>query len=186
MRSINPTAMRFLSLLLLLSFFGFSCAPPVAAQHAPTKKMKLKKAGQKTIATPRIAVAAPAGPVLTFERTPCNGRCPAYLMQVYADGRVAYEGRRTAPLLGKHDFKLPAAAVADMLRQASAARFETFEERYTGYTSDLPGTIVAIRQPDGTLKTVTVTEGAPENVKRFFTYVSGQLDQLAQVNGLEK
>ena len=185
MRSINPTAMRFLS-LLLLSLFSFSCALPVAAQHAPTKKVKLKKAGRKTVITPKTAVPAPAGPVLTFERTPCNGICPAYQMQVYADGRVAYNGGKDVPLVGKHHLTLPTSTVAEMLRQAKAARFETFEKRYSGNTSDLPGTIVAIRQPDGTLKTVKNEEGAPANVGDFFAYLGRQFDQLAQLNGLEK
>ena len=178
--------MRFLSLLLLLSFFTFNFVLPAHAQHAPTKKVKVKKASKKTVATTRAVTPNPAGPVLTFERTPCNGTCPAYSMQVYADGRVAYEGRRAVPLMGKHDLKLPAATVADMLRQAKEAHFETFDKQYSRNTSDLPGTIAAIRQPDGTLKSVTVEEGAPENVRSYFIYLGNQFDQLAQLNGVEK
>jgi hypothetical protein len=99
---------------------------------------------------------------------------------------VAYEGRRAVPVLGKHDLKLSAAAVADMLRQAKEAHFDTFDKRYSRNTSDLPSTVVAIRQPNGTLKTVTVEEGAPENVKNLFIYLGNQFDQLAQLNGIEK
>ena len=178
--------MRFLSLLLLLSFFGFSFVLPACAQHATTKKVKIKKASQKPVSTTKAATPTTAGPVLTFERTPCYGKCPAYTMQVYADGRVAYEGRHSVPLMGKHDLKLPAAAVADMLRQAQKAHFEMFDKQYSRNTSDLPSTITAIRQPDGTLKSVTVEEGAPENVRSFFTYLGNQFDQLAQLNGVEK
>ena len=178
--------MRFLSLLLLLSFFSFSFVLPACAQHATTKKVKVKKASQKPVATTKAATPAPAGPVLTFERTPCYGRCPAYSIQVYADGRVAYDGRRDVPLMGQHQLKLPAAAIADMLRQAKESRFETFDKRYSRNTTDLPSTIVAIRQPDGTLKSVTVEEGAPESVRSLFTYLGNQFDQLAQLNGVEK
>ena len=177
--------MRYLSLLLLLCFFGF--ALPASAQHAPVKKVKVKKAHQKAAAAPAKTTApTEAGPVLTFERTPCFGTCPGYVMQVYADGRVAYEGRRAVPMMGKKDLKLPAAAVANMLRQAHEAHFEQFEKRYSRNTTDLPSTIVAIRQPDGTLKTVVVEEGAPENVKELFAYLGNQFDQLAQLNGVEK
>ncbi|MGY3088728.1 hypothetical protein ACVWYF_001768 [Hymenobacter sp. UYAg731] len=175
--------MRSLSLLLLLSFFGFSFVLPACAQRMSTQKVK---AGKKTAAAPKAATPTAAGPVLTFERTPCYGTCPGYSMQVYADGRVAYEGRRAVPLMGKQELKLPAAAVADMLRQAKEVHFETFDKQYSRNTSDLPGTIVAIRQPDGTLKSVTVEEGAPENVRSFFTYLGNQFDQLAQLNGVEK
>lgn len=178
--------MRLFSLLLLLSFFGFALAPTASAQHAPIKKVKVKKGGKKTVSTPKAATPTPAGPVLTFERTPCFGTCPAYSMQVFADGRVAYEGRHSVPLMGKHDLKLPAATVAEMLRQAKTAHFETFEKEYKTGATDLPSTIVAIRQPDGTLKKVTAESNAPENVKTYFTYLTAQFDQLAQLKGLEK
>lgn len=183
--TISPNAMRYLSLLLLLSFFSFVL--PASAQHAPVKKVKVKKAHKNTAAAPANTTApTEAGPVLTFERTPCFGTCPSYLMQVYADGRVAYEGRRAVPTMGKQDLKLPAATVATMLRQAREAHFETFEKRYSRNTSDLPSTIVAIRQPDGQLKTVVVEEGAPENVKELFSYLGNRFDQLAQLSGVEK
>lgn len=176
--------MRTFSLLLLLGFFSFSFLLPAIAQHAPSKKMKVKKTAKKASAT--YQAATPAGPVLTFERTPCYGICPAYGMQVFADGRVAYEGHHHVPLMGKHDLKLPAAAVAEMLRQAKAAHFETFGKSYLSGTTDMPSTIVAIRQPDGTLKRVAAEADAPENVKSYFTYLTTQFDQLAQLNGVEK
>ena len=178
--------MRYFSLLLLLSFFSFASVLPACAQHAPAKKVKMKKANKKTVVITKATTPATSSPVLTFERTPCYGSCPGYSMQVYADGRVAYEGRRAVPLMGQHDLKLPAAAVTEMLRQAKEAHFETFEKKYSRGTTDLPSTIVAIRQPNGTLKTVTVEEGAPENVKNYFTLLGNQFDQMAQLNGLEK
>ncbi|GAB2847085.1 DUF6438 domain-containing protein [Hymenobacter ruber] len=178
--------MRYFSLLLLLSFFSLSFVLPASAQHAPTKKVKVKKASKKSVATTKATTSTAAGPVLTFERTPCYGRCPAYIMQVYADGRVAYEGRHSVPMMGKHELKLPASAVADMLRQAKEAHFETFEKEYRSGATDLPSTIVTIRQPDGTLKKVTAENNAPENVKNYFTYLGNQFDQLAQLNGVEK
>ena len=177
--------MRYFSLLLLLSACSIGFVLPAPAQHPATNKVKVKKADKKLV-TSRTASPATAGPVLTFERTPCNGRCPAYFMQVYADGRVAYEGRRDVPMTGQHTLKLSPAAVTEMLRQAHEAHFETFEPRYAHHTSDLPSTVVTIRQPNGTLKAVAVEEGAPENVNKFFAYLGNQLDQLAQLNGVEK
>ncbi|GAA4045397.1 hypothetical protein GCM10022409_34300 [Hymenobacter glaciei] len=177
--------MRFFT-LLLLSFFCFSSALPAAAQHAPTKKIKAKKASKKTVTRPKAAVPATAGPVLTFERTPCFGTCPAYSMQVYADGRVDYDGRHAVPLMGKRSLKLPAATVAEMLRLSREAHFETFEKEYLSGATDMPSTIVAIRQPDGSLRKVKAEANIPENVKTYFTYLSTQFDQLAQVNGAEK
>lgn len=171
--------MRFLPLLLLLSSFGFSIVLPACAQRPGTQKTK----GKETAAKP--TPTAP-GPVLTFERTPCYGICPAYKMEVYANGRVAYEGNRAVPIMGKKELQMPASALAALLDQAQKAHFEKFEKRYARYTSDLPSTIISIRQPDGSLKTVTVEEGAPDNVRSLFAAFGTQLDQMAQLNGLEK
>ena len=180
--------MRFLSLLLLLSILTFATRPAFA-QRVATHKIKVKKAGKKTVVTPAL-VAKPAPtaslPALSFERTPCYGTCPGYKMDVYADGRVAYDGTRAVPLMGKKELTMPASAVAALLSQAKEAHFEKFEKRYSRGTTDLPSTIIGIRQPDGSLKMVTVEEGAPENVQHLFAAFGTQLDQVAQLNGAEK
>jgi hypothetical protein len=174
--------MRYLTLLLLLSFFSFNltaCAQKTAVQKTTTKKTSKKAATKKPAPTE-------AGPVITFERTPCFGTCPSYVMQVYADGRVAYEGRRFVPKEGKQELTLPAATVTDMLQQAKNAHFETFEKTYSSGVTDVPSTIVTIRQPDGTLKKVTMEGNAPENVRELFTYFGSQFDALAQLNGADR
>ncbi len=173
--------MRHLALLLL--FFAFGLALPACAQKATSQKVKVKKPTKKKpgAATP-VKPNTEAGPVLTFERTPCFGMCPAYKMQVYADGRVSYEGRRAVPMMGPQDLKIPAATVADMLRTAQEAHFENFQKEYSRGTSDLPSTVIAIRQPGGALKTVAVQEAAPDNVNQFVLYLTRQFDALAQLN----
>jgi hypothetical protein len=175
--------MRHLLLLLLLSFFGLNLT--ACAQKTTVQKTTIKKSSQKTPATKKPA-SSEVGPVLVFERTPCYGTCPAYVMQVYTDGRVAYEGRHSVPMMGKQDLQLPANAVADMLRQAKEAHFEAFEKVYSGGATDLPSTIVTIRQPDGMPKKVIVEGNAPENVRAFFTSLSSQFDVLAQLNGTDR
>lgn len=182
--------MRHLPVLLLL--LSFSSSLPACAQKAnlSTGTVKTKKPSKKAAAREAQAKAVQEkqekGPVLTFERTPCFGTCPAYTMQVFADGRVAYEGRRAVPLLGQQELRLPAAAVGDMLRAAREYKFEEFNSQYSRGTTDLPSTVIAVRQPNGLLKTVTVEEGAPQNVQAFVTYLTNQLDKLAQLGGAEK
>ncbi|WP_426059484.1 DUF6438 domain-containing protein [Hymenobacter sp. B1770] len=181
--------MRYFTVLLLL--FAFSLALPACAQKATTsQKAKPQKASKKATAEEgrlkEVKAKQETGPVLTFERTPCFGTCPGYVMQVYADGRVDYEGRRAVPMMGKKELKLTPAVVTEMLRKAKEANFDQFKDRYSEYTSDLPSTIVAIRQPNGQLKTVVVEEGEPSNVKAFFTYLGNQFDQLAQLGGVER
>ena len=137
-----------------------------------------QKSHPQQAATGKAVVAATAadrrelGPVLTFERTPCFGTCPGYSMKVYENGRVEYAGTRAVPMMGQRELKLPVAAIADLQRQAQEAHFDQFEKRYSRNTSDLPSTIIGVRQPSGLLKLVTVEEGEPENVRDLFTNFS--------------
>lgn len=180
--------MRYFVIFLLL--LAFSSTLPACAQKTThkTKGKQLNKKASKKAPTPK-AQAQPkseAEPMLTFERTPCFGTCPAYKMQVFADGRVAYEGRRAMPVMGKKNLQLPAATVADMLHQAQDAHFDQFQNRYSRNTTDLPSTIITIRQPNGQLKTVVVEEGEPDNVRTFVASLARQFDALAQLGGAEK
>jgi hypothetical protein len=180
-RSDSQPTMRYLT-LLVLSFFSLNltaCAQKTTGQQTTAKKPSKRIAAKKPAHTE-------AGPAITFERTPCFGTCPSFTMQVYADGRVAYEGRRFVAAEGKKDFKLPAATVADLLRQAKESHFEKFEGRYSSGVTDLPSTIIGVQQPDGKLKTVVVEDGAPENVRELFTYFGTQLDTLVQPKASEK
>ncbi|SFQ72411.1 DUF6438 domain-containing protein [Hymenobacter arizonensis] len=181
--------MRYFTVLLLLLAFGL--ALPACAQKATaTQKAKPKKVSKKAVAEEtrlkELKAKQDNGPVLTFERTACFGKCPAYAMQVYADGRVEYEGRGDVPIMGKKELKMTPAAVAEVLRRAKEANFDQFKDRYSENTSDLPSTVVAIRQPNGQLKRVVAEEGEPTNVKMFFTYLSTQFDQLAQLGGVDR
>ena len=173
--------MRYFTAFLLL--FAFSIALPACAQKATTTKVKTKNVSRKAART--AAAQAPAAgrpePVLTFARTPCFGTCPAYTMEVFADGRVLYEGRHAVPMMGKKELRLPAAAVADMLRNAKEADFASFNARYSNGATDLPSTVLGVRQPDGKLKTVSVESAVPENVKMLFLVIGPQFDKLAQL-----
>ncbi|MDO7876989.1 DUF6438 domain-containing protein [Hymenobacter sp. ASUV-10] len=140
---------------------------PACAQKANTKKAEKAAAEAKT-----------ATPVLTFERTSCFGRCPAYKAQVFADGRVAYSGYRDVPVTGDKEFRLSAAAVAEMQRQAKEIHFDQLKDKYSHYTTDLPSTIVAVQQPNGQLKTVVVEEEAPDELMGYINYLRGQFDPL--------
>ena len=175
--------MRHLTFLLLFACFGL-VLPACAQQATAPKVAKAKAANRGKKASPPASVTAKtdAAPVLTFERTSCFGTCPAYMMKVYADGRVAYEGRRFAPVEGLKELRLPVAAVNDMLRMAQEVRFDQFAERYARGTTDLPSTVVAVRQPSGKFKTVAVEEGEPANVRDFFAYLATQFDALAELH----
>ncbi|WP_046245136.1 DUF6438 domain-containing protein [Hymenobacter terrenus] len=167
--------MRYFTALLLLFALGLTF--PACAQKTTPQQTKTKKSPKKT-ATPQGDTKTEVGPVLTFERTPCFGTCPAYTMKVFADGRVAYEGRHAVPVMGQKELKLPATTVADMLRQTQEAHFDQFQDRYSHGATDLPSTVVGVRQANGQLKTVVVEDGAPDELVVLISYLRNQFDPL--------
>jgi hypothetical protein len=140
--------------------------------------MKAKTA-KKTTAQAKPAVEAK--PVLTFQRTACYGDCPAYAAQVFADGRVAYEGHLHVPVQGQKEFKLPTATLDELLRTAQAVDFARLQERYSTGATDMPSTLVGLQMPGGQLKTVTVEGDAPLELTNFIYYLRTVFDPLAGV-----
>jgi hypothetical protein len=164
--------MRPFLLLLLAAFLAL----PACAQ-APTKKAKVKvKTTKKAVVKP---VKKEEVPALTFERTACFGKCPRYKARIFADGRVAYEGIADVPQIGLKEFKLPASVVAEMQQMARDMRFDKFQDRYSRNTTDIPSTIVGVKQANGQVKTVVVEEGAPEELSGLINYLRSKLDPLA-------
>jgi hypothetical protein len=147
---------------------------PACAQ----KKLPRKSKATTTAPTP----SRQAEPVLVFQRTPCNGRCPTYTATIFADGRVEYDGQRYVPLLGKRTLSLPPATVMQLLAEAKRIHFEQLQERYAGNTSDLPATIITVRQSGTAAKAVFASEDIPANLQGYINYLKARLDPLAGVN----
>jgi|GEM_PF-1294062 len=176
--------MRPFLLLLLAAVLSL----PSLAQTSPKKtKVVTKKTAAKTKAKAKPApvkkAVAPAeeaeAPVVVFKRTTCLGPCPVYSANVFADGRVEYEGQRNVGVVGKKEFTLPITTVAEMLRLSQEAHFDQLKDVYTKGATDLPSTIVAVLLPSGQMKAVSVEEGAPEELMGFINYLRAQLDPLA-------
>ena len=85
--------------------------------------------------------------LLSFERTACYGRCPAYLFQLYDNGDATYEGKRHANLIGVHLATASRAQIDSLVAKAAKIRFFDLEDKYpvdTAPISDLPNTIIHI------------------------------------------
>jgi hypothetical protein len=161
----------------LLWLLALSLALPACAQRkVPRKAMAATQAARPVQDTQ---------PVLVFQRTPCFGTCPAYIANVFADGRVEYDGQRAVALLGKHTLHLPVATVQEMLAEAQRIGFADLEERYSRNTSDLPGTIITVHPVGQAAKAVLAEEGIPTNLQLYINYLKGKLDPLADTKPTE-
>ena len=53
-------------------------------------------------------------PVATLERTGCYGECPVYRLTVSSDGTVVYVGTRWVKILGRQQYKISEAQLAEL------------------------------------------------------------------------
>jgi hypothetical protein len=60
---------------------------------------------------------------IRLERTPCQGKCPTYTIDIDGNGRVAYEGIQWVSTLGKHTWQVPEEDVVDLVNRFLDAHF---------------------------------------------------------------
>jgi len=76
--------------------------------------------------------------VITLQRTPCLGACPAYVVTVQGDGTVFYKGVQHAPFIGTRQGKVAPADVQRLVAAFDAAGFWGLQDSYSGGATDQP------------------------------------------------
>ncbi|UOQ52715.1 DUF6438 domain-containing protein [Hymenobacter cellulosivorans] len=181
--------MRLSFLFLLAALLGAASSAPAQNLVSDKNKTKTKTVslsrtpvkGKVKVVTkkPVAAKKVEAVPVIVFRRTPCFGTCPHYEATVFSDGHVSYIGYRYVPLTGPHELKIPVATVNTIMDDARRLNFATYEERYSQGSTDLPATILSIRQPNGQLKTVQAEEGTPPELEALMKYVAAEIEKVS-------
>jgi len=82
--------------------------------------------------------------VITMERTPCFGTCPAYKLTVYGDGRAVYEGDMFVAVEGQQTTTISQDAVQELVAALENAEFFSLEDDYSAPATDLPSTITTV------------------------------------------
>ncbi len=115
---------------------------------------------------------APARPRPTYAlklvRTTCFGRCPAYTVEVDADGNVRWLGSSGVQVVGPiKDVRIPMADVRKLARAVDAAHF--FELDETGHKRGPDCT----REPDGTMSCSTFVSFCTDTSHAIVTVTRG-------------
>ena len=56
-------------------------------------------------------------PVITIDRTACFGTCPVYSIEIYADGKVLYEGKEFVKTRRKAQGQITVKALEDLIQE---------------------------------------------------------------------
>ena len=109
-------------------------------------------------------------PVITLERTQCFGSCPAYILQIYSDGRIKYLGKEWVLVRGNAEGRMSVDSVNALLDETRKIGFFQFDDEYwscgNSRVTDLP-TITTTVTIDGKTKKVIDYYCAPESLPRF-------------------
>jgi hypothetical protein len=126
-----------------------------------------------------VATSVPQSRVLmTLERSPCFGTCPAYTLTVDGDGTVRYDGREHVRVHGAQTWHVSPDAVRALANEMDAAGFFDFKDSYTAPVSDLPTTVISVTI-DGRTKRIRDYFGAPLELTRLET----RLDVVSGARG---
>lgn len=123
-----------------------------------------------------MIVEKPAQPkdslVISFEKTPCFGRCPVYKVKVYQSGFALYEGINFAEKMGMFSTFLTKLQIENIYQSAiEIGYFELDSEYNNPLITDLPSTISRINY-DGKDHRVMARNNVPEKLKVFHDNLS--------------
>jgi hypothetical protein len=90
------------------------------------------------------------GVIATIERGSCFGKCPVYVMEIYKDGKVLYEGKRYTKKVGIYRKNIEMKEVKAIAKAFGTEKFMTFDDEYSSDIQDLPS--VTISYHDGTTR----------------------------------
>jgi len=100
-----------------------------------------------------VPEAVPADFLVSFERGPCFGTCPAYILTVFADGSVAYNGVNFVLAEGNRETTLSPEQLAQLHRAVVQADFFDLDDRYEVAATDLPSILTTVSM-NGQTKTI--------------------------------
>lgn len=113
----------------------------------------------------------------SLERTPCFGKCAAYLVTIDKNGHVKWVGRSNTDHIGPWSAELDFVTMEKLLIRAKEIGFFGFENKYDGQVTDLPSTIIRVNA-DGQDKKVFGRYKTPPAFKPFAAFADSLIAPL--------
>ena len=113
----------------------------------------------------------------SLQRTPCFGTCPAYTVEIDADGSARYTGRSNAPREGDFTGQVDKSTMQALFDRASSIGFFGFQDKYDGPVTDLPSTIIRVNA-NGQDKKVVGRVKTPLTFRPFAEFADSLLEAV--------
>ncbi len=131
--------------------------------------------------------ATAASVAVRLERGPCFGNCAEYVVEIFDDGTVRFDGRKNVNALGAQRGSIAVSAVRALQQQFVSAGFASLDTAYVEgakgcgrFLSDGPRTVIGARSST-TMKIVQHDAGCT-TAPRVLGALAAQVDSVARTS----
>ncbi len=122
-----------------------------------------------------------------LERGACFGRCAEYVVEIFEDGTVQYDGRKNVKTVGAQRASIAVSAVRSLQQRFASANFASLDSAYVEgakgcgrYLPDGPRTVLGARGATA-MKTVQHDAGCT-SAPRVLQTLAAQVDSVARTS----
>ena len=122
--------------------------------------------------------------VFSMTKTKCYGKCPAYTIEIYSNGRVIYNGLANVEKIGKFEKNINQTELSNLQKTFLDSKFFDFEDEYVSNATDLPTTYILFRN-NGKEKKIKDYHKAPKelkNLERLLEDIANSTTDWTQLN----
>ena len=114
---------------------------------------------------------------IKLRTTACNGTCPVFKLEIYANGDVFLYGEAYLDKIGKYKSTIDKSKLEELTSQFDQINFFELEDSYTSRYMDLPGKYITYYK-DGKTKEVLAYDNIPKELKKLINNVKNLLEEL--------
>lgn len=99
---------------------------------------------------------------LKMQRTPCYGKCPSYVVEIFNNGKVSYLGKMFVDYVGQHEATISKSELDLIKTKINEINFFELKDKYDSPATDIPSTIFEVTLNKQFKKITNRHNGPPE------------------------
>ena len=114
---------------------------------------------------------------IRLRTTACNGTCPVFKLEIYANGDVFLYGEAYLDKIGKYKSTIDKSKLEEFVNQFDKINFFELEDSYSSSYMDLPGKYLTYCK-DGKTKEVLAYDNIPKELNTLINNIKNLLKEL--------
>ena len=117
-------------------------------------------------------------PFLVMKRTACYGTCPQYMISIYNDGLIIYNGKLFVDRIGCFSSVISMNQMDSIKMLLNDIEFFSLKEEYLSPITDVPSVILEINIDGKSHKVVDRIEG-PDELKQCYIFIDSIAESVS-------